>query len=196
VDPPVTPRPAATVVLVRGGDETLEVLLVRRAAGQRFMAGAWVFPGGAVDRGEEDGDAARRAAGVREVAEEVGIVLPGPDALVPFSRWITPPELPIRFDATFYLAAAPGGATAVPDATEVDEVAWLAPAAALAAGDRDELLIEFPTRRTLEEIGAFASARALLAAAGDGPVQTRLPRIAAGGGGRRIVLPGDPGYPA
>jgi 8-oxo-dGTP pyrophosphatase MutT (NUDIX family) len=191
----VNPRQAATVIVVRGGAEALEVLLARRNPAARFMGGLWVFPGGALDPADGEGDAGHRAAAVREVAEEAGIVLAGPDVLVPFSRWITPPELPIRFDATFYLAAAPDGATAVPDATEVDEVAWLTPAGALAAGDRDELLIEFPTRRTLEEVGAFASARALLAAAGDGPVQARMPQFAAGGGPRRIVLPGDPGYP-
>ena len=43
------PRQAATVILLRGGAERLEVLLVRRNPEARFMGGAWVFPGGAVD---------------------------------------------------------------------------------------------------------------------------------------------------
>src|SRR3954469_14380919 len=87
---PTRPRQAATVIVARGGADTLEVLLVQRNPGQRFMGGAWVFPGGAVDAGESgEGDRAHRLAGVREVEEEAGVVLPGPDALVPFSRWIT-----------------------------------------------------------------------------------------------------------
>src|SRR3954464_10009280 len=84
------PREAATVIVLRGGSETLEVLLVKRNPQQRFMGGAWVFPGGAVDAAEGTGDAAHRAAGVREVQEEAAITLPDPDALVRFSRWITP----------------------------------------------------------------------------------------------------------
>src|SRR4051795_1322179 len=80
-----TPRQAATVIVLRGGAEALEVLLVQRNPEQRFMGGAWVFPGGAVDAHEE-GDLSHRLAGVREVEEEAGVVLDGPDALHPFSR--------------------------------------------------------------------------------------------------------------
>ena len=45
--PPVTPRPAATVLLVRDGDPW-ELLMVRRPGGADFAPGAYVFPGGAV----------------------------------------------------------------------------------------------------------------------------------------------------
>ena len=50
------PRQAATVILLRGGAQTLEVLLVKRTPEARFMGGVWVFPGGAVDAGEGEGD--------------------------------------------------------------------------------------------------------------------------------------------
>jgi 8-oxo-dGTP pyrophosphatase MutT (NUDIX family) len=46
---PVTPRPAATLILVRQGPEAPEVLLMERGAGARFMPGAYVFAGGGVD---------------------------------------------------------------------------------------------------------------------------------------------------
>ena len=65
--PPTPPRQAATVILLRGGAEDLEVLLVRRTPQARFMGGVWVFPGGAVDAVEGDGDEAHRAAAVREL---------------------------------------------------------------------------------------------------------------------------------
>src|SRR5436309_6358439 len=84
---PTVPRQAATVVVLRGGAERLEVLLVQRTPKARFMGGAWVFPGGAVDAHEGEGDASHRAAAVREVQEEAGIALPDPAALVPFARW-------------------------------------------------------------------------------------------------------------
>ena len=64
----ITPaRQAATLVLLRSGADGPEVLLVQRNPQQRFMGGAWVFPGGAVDAHEGEGDAAHRAAAVREV---------------------------------------------------------------------------------------------------------------------------------
>jgi len=69
-----TPRAAATVIVLRGGGEALEVLLVKRNPAQRFMGGAWVFPGGAVDADEDS-----RVAGVREVAEEAAVTLPDPE---------------------------------------------------------------------------------------------------------------------
>ena len=65
-----TPRPAATVILLRGGDEQLEVLLVKRTPRARFLGGVWVFPGGAVNAGEGDGEEAYRAAAIRELREE------------------------------------------------------------------------------------------------------------------------------
>ena len=61
---PTEPRQAATVIVLRGGAERLEVLLVRRNPAARFMGGAWVFPGGAVDAGE-DHRVRRRARGGR-----------------------------------------------------------------------------------------------------------------------------------
>lgn len=45
----VTPRPSATVMLVRDAADGLEVFMVRRHARSHMAADAWVFPGGAVD---------------------------------------------------------------------------------------------------------------------------------------------------
>src|SRR5947209_12555806 len=87
------PRPAATVIVLRGGQERLEVLLVKRNPQSRFMGGAWVFPGGAVDQAEGEGDSALRAAAVRELREEAGITLSSLDELILFSRWITPAQV-------------------------------------------------------------------------------------------------------
>ncbi len=83
----VRPRDAASLILLRGEDEDLEVLIGRRPLSLRFMPGAYVFPGGAIDRGDrqpwavETGAAslgprlapAARAA-LRETWEEVGVL--------------------------------------------------------------------------------------------------------------------------
>jgi len=106
--PPVPPRDAATVVLLREASPSFEVFLVCRHAKSGFMAGAHVFPGGKLDEadasdrlrarvdGRSAGDAAsalgeddpERAvalfvAAVRETFEEAGVLLadvsPGTD---------------------------------------------------------------------------------------------------------------------
>ncbi|GAA1727826.1 hypothetical protein GCM10009734_36000 [Nonomuraea bangladeshensis] len=99
---PVTPRDAATVVILRDGPGGPQTYLLRRKATMAFAAGAYVFPGGSVDARDTDQavawagpspaewGAAFRAgeqlarglvcAAVRETFEESGVLLAGPDA--------------------------------------------------------------------------------------------------------------------
>jgi 8-oxo-dGTP pyrophosphatase MutT (NUDIX family) len=99
---PVEPRPAASVLLIRpGGVAAIEVFLIRRARGMRFLGGYYAFPGGKVDLADRSHDALARThglspeaatraigdsadevpalaywlAGVREVFEETGVLL-------------------------------------------------------------------------------------------------------------------------
>ena len=188
------PRPAATVIVLRGGSQALEVLLVKRNPAARFMGGAWVFPGGAVDRHEGAGQDALRAAAIRELEEEAGITLPSPGELVPFSRWITPPQVKTRFDTWFYLAALPAGAEPRVDGGEVVDARWYEPAGALDAAGRGELLLVFPTIKHLEQVSRFASADALLDYARSREIRPVEPRVVLSGEQARVVLPGEPGY--
>jgi 8-oxo-dGTP pyrophosphatase MutT (NUDIX family) len=181
-------------MLLRGGDDHLEVLLVQRNPEARFMGGAWVFPGGSVDAGEGEGDRAVRAAGVREVAEETGIALGSSAALVPFSRWITPAQIKTRFDTWFFLARAPAGARPTVDGEEIVQWRWYEPRAALAAAQAGELFLVFPTVKHLEQIAAFTSADALLEHARGRQVLPVEPKVLTTGETQRIVLPGEPGY--
>jgi len=183
------PREAATVIVLRGGAETLEVLLVKRNPEQRFMGGAWVFPGGAVDAGED-----HRIAGVREVEEETSVVIENADSLVEFSRWITPRQVKIRFDTHFYLAPAPDGAEPRPDGAETVDLGWFTPQGALEAFEREEIALVFPTIKTLEQVAPFESAAAILAWAGGRAVVPIEPQVVVEGEVARVVLPGEPGY--
>ena len=185
------PRQAATVILVRGGGEALEVLLVRRTPAARFMGGVWVFPGGAVDTTEGAGDAAHRVAAVRELDEEAGIVLDDPSALVKFSRWITPREVAIRFDTHFFVAALPPGQKPRVDGEECIDFGWFTPRAALDAARRQDIQLVFPTIKHLEQLATFASADEVLAHARDREVQPVVPRVVTDGEVARIVLPGE-----
>lgn len=187
---PTEPRQAASVLVLRGGEVALEVLLLRRNPAARFMGGAWVFPGGAVDKG----DASHRIAAVREVEEEAGLRLPDPAALVEFSRWITPPQITIRYDTHFFLAPAPPGQEPRADGEEMVDLGWHTPAGALAAHRRGELELVFPTIKQLEQLAPFSSARELLAWATGREVVAVEPHVRITGETARVVLPGEPGY--
>src|SRR3954451_8759389 len=152
--PPARPRQAASVILLRGGEVALEVLLVKRTPEARFMGGVWVFPGGAVDAEEGDGDGAHRQAAVRELHEEASIELPGPDGLVKFSRWITPKVVTIRFDTHFFLAALPEGQEPAVDGQECVDLGWFTPQGALEAHRDGDILLVFPTIKHLEQLAA------------------------------------------
>ena len=58
-------------------DGGVEVCMLRRPGRSSFAAGAFVFPGGALDEADGLGDVAYAVAGVREVLEEVGILIGG-----------------------------------------------------------------------------------------------------------------------
>jgi 8-oxo-dGTP pyrophosphatase MutT (NUDIX family) len=192
--PATAPRQAATVILLRGAADTLEVLLVRRTPKARFMGGVWVFPGGAVDAHEGDGDQAHRAAAIRELREEAAIELDDPDALVKFSRWITPAQVQIRFDTHFFLAPLPDGQEPRVDGEEVVELGWYAPQAALDAHAAEQIALVFPTIKHLEQLSGFGSVDELLAYARERDVQPVEPRVLLEGEVARVLLPGEPGY--
>jgi len=194
IGPPSEPRQAATVILLRGGASALEVLLVRRNPAQRFMGGAWVFPGGAIDAHEGAGDLAHRLAGVREMAEEASVELPDPAALIRFSRWITPPQVRIRFDTHFFLAALPDGAEPRADGKECVDLGWFTPRGALEAHRAGRVALVFPTIKHLEQLETFSSAQRLLRWARGREVVPVEPHVALEGEVARVVLPGEPGY--
>jgi 8-oxo-dGTP pyrophosphatase MutT (NUDIX family) len=249
----LVPRDAATVMLVRDAPE-LEVFMLRRNHDSVWIAGASVFPGGAVDTddrdprwtprcvGWDDARASRAVerdsgglgflvAAVRETFEEAGVLLArdaegcavdasaghlttaraglndgvhdfatfveehdlvlATDELHVFSHWVTPPGGPRRYDTWFFVAAAPEGEYRHDD-TELIASAWVRPVDALAAADRGEMDLIFPTRKNLEALARFDRAADVLAAArsADPPAAGRF--VTESLEGRRIALPGDP----
>jgi 8-oxo-dGTP pyrophosphatase MutT (NUDIX family) len=194
------------ILLRRGGwhrAQGIEVLLAQRNPAASFMPGVWVFPGGAVTAAdgadpaqpaERVPELACRACAMRELAEEVGIELGDPAALVAYSRWITPEAVPTRFDTRFYVALAPAHSPPRPDGAETVAAEWFAPARGLEAHRAGELSLVFPTIRHLESLLEFETAEDVLAAARERRVEPILPRVVGEGTERRIVLPGEPGY--
>jgi 8-oxo-dGTP pyrophosphatase MutT (NUDIX family) len=154
--------PAATVIVVRDGDDGIEALMLRRNSKLAFAGGMWVFPGGRLDEEDHHPDdpdelTAFRRAAVREAKEEADLDL-DIDSLVLFSHWEPPPITPKRFATWFFLAPAPSGSAAdvTIDDGEIHEWTWMRPEHALARRDLLEIELAPPTWVTLHELSACA----------------------------------------
>lgn len=156
----VEPRDAASVLVVDPSVRPWTVLMMRRPPGARFAAGAWAFPGGAVDAEDREHSDPCRAAAARELLEEMGLQLPpGSEHLVHLARWITPEASPVRFDCRFYLTRRPEGQDVSAHPGEVAEWRWITPRQVL--DDPGATLIHV-TRRLLEQIAAHPDVEALI----------------------------------
>jgi 8-oxo-dGTP pyrophosphatase MutT (NUDIX family) len=178
-------RKAASVIAARPSDDGPEVLVVERGAGARFLPGYVAFPGGAADERDAEvaerwfGDAAEaaRACAVRELVEEVGLALtargleltdgdgsarvdeapPRPDQLSELAHWIAPEDVPVRFDARYFVVRAPEGLTPRPDPAEVAGAWWVSPSALLGAWREGVRRLFWPTYFTLNALATCAT---------------------------------------
>lgn len=193
-------RDAASLILLRRTPRGAAVLMGMRGQSAAFMPSKYVFPGGAVDPGdgrtplarplaephrrrllvEPSGAAAPdaiAAAGLRELAEETGLLIgrpadgtdapaafaeaglwPDAGALTYFFRAITPPGRPRRFDAHFFVADA-ASLVGDPDdfgraCDELSHLHWVA------LDEARRLDLPFITEVVLAELSALAAAAA------------------------------------
>jgi 8-oxo-dGTP pyrophosphatase MutT (NUDIX family) len=171
---------AATVVLLRDGTGGVEVLLGERPSDRGSFAGAWVFPGGAVDDEDAAGDAvdsmaAAQRAAVRETLEEVGLAV-DPRDLVEFAVWSPPEGVPKRMRTWFFAAPAPE-AEPVAAIDELVAVEWLRPDEALERHSAGAMTLYPPTWVTLRGLRDAASVETALAALRDGEVKSFVGRF-------------------
>lgn len=232
--PPLVPRPAATIMLVRPRESRLQVFMLRRSTKSAFVPDAYVFPGGGLEERDSDDAIVRRVSGiengriehlfrsdpvgnalayavplapaqrrgllvacVRELFEEAGVLLVRPplppaerlarargalqrgessfaelieqlDATIDlssveaYSRWITPPGEPRRFDAYFFITAMPAEQAAAADLIETTHGIWIEPREALDRAGRGEMRIVYPTRLHLQRLARYERLDALL----------------------------------
>ncbi|NJD18762.1 MAG: hypothetical protein FIA95_05700, partial [Gemmatimonadetes bacterium] len=112
---PAWPFPAATVALLRDGGAGLEVLLLRRSSSAAFLPGAYVFPGGRVDRSDADKLVLARLDGMDadEAARRLGIPWSEPPAV---AYWVA--AMREAFEETGILLARREDGTAPPTGME------------------------------------------------------------------------------
>jgi len=193
------PRFAATVLVVRETDGTVETFMVRRSAKSPFMPSSLVFPGGRVDEadaggGPLDGDAAFEAAARRECMEEASLDL-ADVPLVWFDTWCTPSVEPRRYFTRFFLAVLPPGAggLACADEHETHDGRWASADEHLQAWERGGIDLPPPTLCTLLRLqrGGLAALHEL--AQGDLRAVI-LPKVIARDDTLHILMPHDPEY--
>ncbi len=179
--------------------------MLQRGTKARFMPGVWVFAGGVVDdddrrqasaagiEGIDPDEMAHRVCGARELGEEAAVEVK-PGELLPWSRWITPKEVPIRFDTRFYVGLAPPHCKPKADLVEMDAARWMSPAAALLEHADGSFELSFPTIKHLEELRDYPDADAVLASAAERPVIPLTPKVVGTQDSFEVILPGEPGY--
>ncbi|MBV9418508.1 MAG: NUDIX hydrolase [Alphaproteobacteria bacterium] len=245
---PAVPVPAATILLLRDGSEGLEVFMVKRHHQIDFVAGALVFPGGKLEKGDSEAALAQHcdcdpswspemralgAGAIREAFEESGILLARDartgefvtaerleelqhyrskldkreaqladvlekeklrlalDQLVHFAHWITPANMPKRFDTHFFLASSPVGHIGSHDGRESVDSVWTSPLGAIS--DKKWTVI-FPTKLNLVKLGNSKTVAEAMAAAKAGKVLPVLPWIENGPNGQVLKIRDDAGY--
>jgi len=80
-----------------------------------------------------------------------------------FAHWITPEASPIRFDARFFVAAAPVDQEASSDALETTDARWISPQALLEAHHRGDLYLPVPTLSSVSTLTGFSSVEQVIA---------------------------------
>jgi hypothetical protein len=73
-------------------------------------------------------------------------------------------------------------------------VRWIRPRVALDAGERDEMMLVFPTIKHLEQLAEHESVDDALETARARKVLPVEPKVLVDGGVAQVLLPGEPGY--
>ena len=218
------PRAAASVILLREGQEGVEIYLLRRHRKASFMASSYVFPGGIADEGETDS----RVTALRELFEESGVLLSKTsttsaqrdtwrnklnidkadfaetmgdvtldlEGLHYFAQWITPSVEKRRYAAEFFVAIMPPDQRASPDNKETVDEVWVSPSDAIARSS--ELHLPPPQLRTMIELATPAEdgIAGILQEAKKRSAHPHaiLPRASASAAGITLLMPWDPDY--
>jgi 8-oxo-dGTP pyrophosphatase MutT (NUDIX family) len=198
-------RAAAAARLGLDGDEPpVRGAGLHLCAVRELFEEAGVLLGRVDGRPPEAGDAGMLAAARAALLDgaEVAAVLPrhglelAPEQLRYVAHFITPADVPRRFDTYFFLAAAPGGQEPAAHPAEAVHGGWHDPGALLRRHHDDRTVLMTPTRILLAELADQPSAAAAAADLGSRPVADILFRrgdVVAGRIPSRLPLPDQHG---
>ena len=115
--------------------------------------------------------------------------------LAPWTRWVTPAVAPKRFDARFFLAAAPAEQLARHDDYETTESVWIGPLEALEHVQRGGMMIAPATYKCLAVLATYRTVAEAFAAARAAPPRAWCPVVRNEDGRRLVILSDDPDHP-
>lgn len=191
------PYPSGTAVILKETGDHFEILLVRRNTELAFHGGAWVFPGGRVDKQDYTTDkndiiGAARNAAVRETKEESGINIQ-PENLVLMSRWTTPENFPKRFIAWFFVTTAENARVTI-DGNEILDYRWMKPGLALDAQRSGEIVLPPPTFVTLLTLSEYMDTKTVFSTLKKKEHMIFIPKVSETEDGECFLYTGDAGY--
>ncbi len=161
---------ALCIAAVRELFEETGVLLASDGAGRPVSTEAMLAAGAAAAR-----DALRRGnLSFADFLAKANLFADA-SALALFSHWITPPALPRRYNAHFFVALARGGQAAAADAVETHDGEWVAPQRALERYERGTFRLVYPTIKHLQRLARFDSTDALMRFARTKTIYTVMP---------------------
>lgn len=187
---------AATILLLRDGDQGLEILLLKRNSNAKNMADVWMFPGGKIDEEDAGETELERAArgGLRELSEEADISLEL-NSLTTFSHWLTPAGQKRRFATWFFIGASPKNATVKVDGEEMVEAVWMSPNDAVNEHRAGRLRLPPPTVVSLLDVSESKSTVEAIERTRERQAPYFYPKIFANEPDDIVMLyPGDAGY--
>jgi 8-oxo-dGTP pyrophosphatase MutT (NUDIX family) len=116
------------------------------------------------------------------------------DSLHPFSRWITPPVMPRRFDTYFFVAPMPEGQEPLHDKHETVASSWISPRDALLRYRAGDFPLVFATEKHLQRLAGFDSVAALIESTRTTDLTPVQPRPVSRDGATVFLIPGDDDY--
>lgn len=114
------------------------------------------------------------------------------DALAHFAHWITPDNMPKRFDTHFFVAAAPTGHAGRHDGRESVDSIWISPTEAIT--DRKKWNVIFPTKLNLMKLAKSKTVDEAIATARATKPLTVTPWVEQGSDGPILRIRDDAGY--
>ena len=130
---------------------------------------------------------------IAEFAKQEDILL-ACDLLIPFAHWITPVNLPKRFNTHFFIAKAPLDQNANHDGQESVNSVWISPTRILKDAENQRKSVLFPTRMNISKLSNYNSVNNAITKIKQSKIVTVMPEIINEEKGVFLHIPKEAGY--
>lgn len=117
------------------------------------------------------------------------------DKLICFAHWITPVQMPKRFDTSFFLAEVPRDHVGEHDGHESVASTWITPGRAIEMADSGKVTMIFPTRMNMLKLKKNKTLEEAIQHTRSEEIVTIMPQVEDRDGELRLCIPENAGYP-